>query len=94
MPINKVRILSVLRKNVSLFSSRYNVRRIGLFGSYVHGRQRPDSDIDILVEGENIGDKELKEFLEQSFGKKVDIVKESSLFNFMKYLIHKETEYV
>jgi predicted nucleotidyltransferase len=35
----------------------------------------------------------LKEFLERSFGQKVDVIKESSLYNFMRYIIHKETEY-
>ena len=29
---------------------KYGVTEIGVFGSYVRGEQRPDSDIDILVE--------------------------------------------
>ncbi len=93
MPLDKTQILSFLRSNTRLFSEQYNVRRIGLFGSYARARQRPESDIDILVEGENIGESELRELLEKKFEKKVDIVKENSLFNFMKYIIHKETEY-
>ncbi|HMD69621.1 MAG TPA: nucleotidyltransferase domain-containing protein [Chitinivibrionales bacterium] len=93
MPLDKTQILSFLRNNTRLFSERYNVRRIGLFGSYARARQRPESDIDILVEGENIGESELRELLEKKFEKKVDIVKENSLYNFMKYIIHKETEY-
>lgn len=93
MYLDKMKILSFLKKNTRLFSERYNVRRIGLFGSYARARQRPESDIDILVEGENIDEAELREFLEKKFDKKVDIVKENSLYNFMKYIIHKETEY-
>lgn len=31
---------------------QYHVRRLAVFGSYLHGNQRDDSDIDILVEFE------------------------------------------
>lgn len=35
---------------------RYPIRSLGLFGSYVRGEQREDSDLDVLVElGEGIG---------------------------------------
>jgi predicted nucleotidyltransferase len=69
MALDKIQILSILRTNSRLFAERYNVRRIGLFGSYVRARQKPDSDIDILVEGENIIETELREFLENKFKK-------------------------
>jgi uncharacterized protein len=29
---------------------RYHVRNLGIFGSYVRGEQREDSDLDVLVE--------------------------------------------
>jgi len=29
---------------------KYGVRKIGLFGSYARGEQRPDSDLDLLVD--------------------------------------------
>jgi uncharacterized protein len=93
MALDKTQILSFLRSNSRLFSERYHVRRIGLFGSYVHSRERPESDIDLIVEGDHILDDGLKEYLEQHFEKKVDVIKENSLYNFMKYIIHKETEY-
>jgi predicted nucleotidyltransferase len=31
---------------------RFSVRRIGLFGSFAHERQQPDSDLDFVVEFE------------------------------------------
>jgi len=58
---------------------RFGVRRIGLFGSYIRGEQKPGSDIDILVEFEK-GKKtfdnymELKFFLEELFKCNVDLV--------------------
>jgi len=57
----------------------YGVKRIGLFGSYMRNEQGAESDIDILVEFEK-GKKtfdnymNLKFFLEELFGCKVDLV--------------------
>jgi predicted nucleotidyltransferase len=31
-------------------AENYGVHIIGVFGSYVHNEQRPDSDLDLLVE--------------------------------------------
>ena len=58
---------------------RFGVKKIGLFGSYIKGRQKQKSDIDILVEFEK-GMKtfdnymDLKFFLEDLFNCKVDLV--------------------
>lgn len=57
----------------------YGVRVVGVFGSYVRNEQRPDSDIDILVELERplrisfIGLVELEYELSELLGVKVDI---------------------
>lgn len=37
-------------KEIAEFCRRYQVRELAVFGSYVHGDFRPDSDIDLLVE--------------------------------------------
>lgn len=39
-----------LRQQLPELSERYGVRTLWLFGSVVHGRQEPDSDLDILVQ--------------------------------------------
>lgn len=55
----------------------FGVRKLGVFGSVVRGEATPDSDLDFLVELENetfrayMG---LKFFLEDLFGRKVDLV--------------------
>ncbi|MBC8486740.1 MAG: nucleotidyltransferase domain-containing protein [Bacteroidetes bacterium] len=92
--MNKNRILLFLRENKTELKKRFNITRIGLFGSYAKGFEEEISDIDIIVDGRNIKDTELKDFLEDKFHKKVDIVKESNLYYFMKYLINKEAIYV
>jgi predicted nucleotidyltransferase len=38
-----------LREELPALSARYQVKSLGLFGSYLHGTQRPDSDLDVLV---------------------------------------------
>jgi len=57
---------------------RHGVRRAGLFGSVTSGEDRPESDIDFLVELDGqqslldiIG---LKQELEEALGRSVDVV--------------------
>ena len=55
------------------------VRRIGVFGSFARGEEREESDIDILIEFEEGGRSfdtymGLKFFLEDLFGRRVDLV--------------------
>lgn len=39
-----------LRDNLPSLAARYHVRSLGVFGSYVRHEERPDSDLDVLVE--------------------------------------------
>ena len=55
------------------------VRRIGVFGSFARGEEREESDIDILIEFKEGGRSfdtymDLKFFLEDLFGRDVDLV--------------------
>jgi uncharacterized protein len=70
-------ILVLLRSLQSDLTSRYKVRRIGIFGSIARIESRPDSDIDILVDfnpGADLFDFiELSEYLEEKIGRHVDL---------------------
>jgi len=44
------RLLSRLRVHLPDLSLRYQIASLGVFGSYIRGEQRPDSDLDLLVE--------------------------------------------
>ncbi len=62
---------------------RYPIQRLGVFGSYVRGEQRDDSDLDVLVElGDGIG---LFEFvglrleLTDALGVQVDLADKAAL---------------
>ena len=43
-------IREILEAQKPYLADRYGVTEVGVFGSYVRGEQRPDSDIDVLVE--------------------------------------------
>jgi len=43
-------ILDLLRSEKQLLKREFGVISIGLFGSYTKGRQKIDSDIDLIVE--------------------------------------------
>ena len=69
-------VIDVLQKHRESLQ-KHSVKRIGIFGSLVRGEQDENSDIDILVEFyrksfDNY--MELKFFLEELFGRKIDLV--------------------
>ena len=75
----------------------YSVKWLGLFGSYVKGAVREDSDIDLLVEFEKLSFDNymgLRIFLEDLFDKKIDLVISNSVKPRLKPRIEKEVEYV
>lgn len=80
---DKQQALAILQKHGAQIR-RYGVRRCGLFGSFVRGEQNRESDIDLLVEFE-AGQKSfdnfmgLAFFLEDIFGRKVDLITTESL---------------
>ncbi len=66
----------------------------GIFGSYVRGEQKEDSDLDVLVEFEkdaNLLDLTgLADFLEEKLNIKVDVVPESALREEIRSTVLKE----
>jgi len=94
MSLNKNTIITFLQNNRQKLADEYHVSKLALFGSYAKSCNSDDSDIDLLVDGQNMRLDEMRIFLEQEFGKKVDLVKERSLYHFMKCLIQKEAVYV
>ena len=81
----KPKILRILKK--------YKIKKASIFGSYVRGKQKKDSDIDILVKpAKRMG----LEFvgmafeLEDNLGKKVDLVTYKSIHPLLKKKILSE----
>jgi hypothetical protein len=89
-------ILSFLKHRRADLEKRFSVRRIGLFGSVLHGRAGEGSDVDILVElGEPTFDHymDLKFYLEEQLGMTVDLVLADTLKPRLKPIIGREVVY-
>jgi hypothetical protein len=92
-------IKEILTEHKEELRERFKVREIGVFGSYVRGKQKKKgSDIDILVEFEEpIGLFEfmdLEEYLSNLLGSKVDLVSKKALKPRIGEYILKEVVYV
>ena len=94
--MTKEYILNFLTTNKKLLNEKYSVTKIGLFGSYARDEATEDSDIDILVEMPPSFDNffDLKYFLENAFGKTVDLGKVKNLRLLVKKYVDKEVVYV
>ena len=89
-------ILDFLKQNKKDLETRFSVRRIGLFGSVLHGSASERSDVDILVELANPTFDhymDLKFFLEDRLGMPVDLVLADSLKPRIKPIITREVAY-
>ena len=81
------------------FCARHHLRRISLFGSVLRGEERPDSDIDLLVEfepGQTPGyfalagmEAELSELLD---GRSVDLRTRADLSRYFRDDVMREAE--
>jgi predicted nucleotidyltransferase len=73
-----------LKAEKEFLRNEFGVINIGLFGSYVKGNQRADSDIDFLVELEEprfLWIAGLQMYLEKRFEKKIELVRKSDNVN-------------
>ena len=95
--MKKDEILNIIRQYKPELQSHYSVNRLGLFGSCVHDRQTPLSDIDLLVSFHHDIDLfkyvELRNYLEQILPGKIDLVMESALKPEIGKQILMEVEY-
>ena len=85
-----------LKKLKPELKAKYNVKSIGIFGSYARQEANQDSDIDILVEfSDSIGWEfvDLKNLLEEKLGKEVDLVTSEALKSEFKEEVLKEVIY-
>ena len=91
-------ILLALRRFKEVNQHKYNIRRIGLFGSAAQENMTDRSDLDVVVELETqdlfdlIG---IKLDLEEQLNRQVDIISYREKMNeFLKRRINKEAVYV
>jgi predicted nucleotidyltransferase len=78
-------IKQILQAQKPFLYEKYGVTEVGVFGSYVRGEQRPDSDVDILIELTDpprislMGLVNLENYLSDLLGLKVDVAIKKNL---------------
>ena len=92
-------VKDILARNKGALRERFKVKELGIFGSFVKGKQKKRSDIDVLVvfeEGYKTFDNymDLKFFLEGILDAKVDLVLKNTLREEIKEHVLSEAIYV
>ena len=93
-------IVAFIRQNREYLETHFHIMKIGLFGSFARGDQKPDSDIDLIVEFEdNTPDlfdlkAELREYFGHRFHREVDVAREKYLKPYARDEILSEAVYV
>ena len=76
--------------------NEYGVKNIAIFGSVVRHEEKPDSDIDLLIDFDSKRGLfvfiDLKAYLEKLLGKKVDLVTRNALHPALKDKIIREAQ--
>jgi len=98
--MNKQNILQILKSKQEEYLNKYGVTFIGLFGSFARDEENDDSDIDILYKINK--DNKLSMFsylkllseLENSFKRKVDLVRDETVKPQIKKYIYQDLTYV
>ena len=71
-------IIDTLKKEKPYLNKQFGLLSIGLFGSYAKGQERPDSDIDLLIE---LAEPRfsylagLQIYLEQKLGQPIELIR-------------------
>lgn len=93
-------IKEILKDLQPELAKKYKIKEIGIFGSWVKGKQKRKSDLDILVEFEEDAEIslfdfiEIKEYLRKKIGVKVDLVEKKALKPYIGKIILKEVVYL
>jgi len=90
--------LALLREHEPELKRRFGVAKIGIFGSFIRGEERPESDVDVLVafrrEEETFDNyMDCKFYLEDLFRRKVDLVMKGAIKKRLKPYILNEVVY-
>jgi predicted nucleotidyltransferase len=90
--------LRLLRQHEPELKTRFGVASIGIFGSFIRGEERKDSDVDVLVSfrrGQETFDNymDCKFYLEDLFDRKVDLIMKGAIKKRLKPYILSEVVY-
>lgn len=49
-----IQIKAILQQELPYLKKKYQVKSLGIFGSYIHNEQNKNSDVDVLVDYEEV----------------------------------------
>jgi predicted nucleotidyltransferase len=90
--------LDIDREALAAFCREHGIRRLSLFGSVLHGTNRPDSDLDLLVEFEPdspiglLGLAQIELDLSELLSRTVDLRTPSELSRYFRQQVVDEAE--
>jgi uncharacterized protein len=91
-------VKQILIQNRHLLRETYQVTELGIFGSYARGEQTETSDIDVLIDYTDAPTLfvlvELRNYLSQIMGMKVDVVTKNGLKTRVRDRVLSEVVYV
>jgi|SRR5450759_273041 len=90
-------IAARIREHSEELCNRYTITRVGVFGSFAFGEQRPESDVDLLVDIQTPGGfrfMEAADFMEEILGRKVDFCQPEYLRERLRDRVLKDVVYV
>lgn len=94
--LNEIKQVLLVQKQS--LCTKYHLTELGIFGSYARGEQTDTSDVDILVDYEIAPTLvmliELRDYLSQLFGLKVDIVTKNGLKSRIRERVLAEVVYI
>ena len=82
----------------SILQKNYKINRLGIFGSYIRGEQKQESDLDVLIDYEEVPSLitliEIENHLSELLGVKVDLVTRKGIKPQLRNYILKEVVYL
>ena len=92
-------VLSFLKAHLEELHQKFDIRQVGLFGSFARNEQTLNSDIDVLIElgtPSHIYEKKtgFRRYLESQLGRPVDVVRVNHINKSVRNAILNDTLYV
>ena len=96
--VDKQVVLTKLKERIEEIRQRFSVRNLSIFGSIARGESTDDSDVDVLVVFDREGSfdlfMDLKFYLEDLLGVKIDLVTDKALRPQIRRAIEQELIHV
>lgn len=91
-------IKTIISEHRDILEKKYKVKEIGIFGSYLRGENKRGSDVDMLVEFDEVPDFfkfiNLENYLKYILKRKVDLVRREAVRKELEEYILNEVSYL